>query len=144
MVVIEADESADPAVRPQLVVTPAGAVLAPPPPPGPGAATNLTAVADAYVRDGGYASTNYGTAAQLQLKQTSSAGWSRESALRFDVSMLGAVSSAKLRLFGKLDNTQAASVGVQAYASADTSWSEAGVTWNTRPRIGATPVAWAP
>ena len=61
----------------------------------------LAPVADAYVRDGSYARTNFGSAAQLQLKQAG-AGWYREGVLRFDLSRVRTVSSAKLRLFDTL------------------------------------------
>jgi hypothetical protein len=110
-------------------------------PPEQGAPLSLRAAADAYVRDGAtYANTNFGASAKLQLKRAG-AGWYRESFLRFDLSKVGSVSSAKLRLFGKLDNTRSASVGFQVYGSADTTWNESAMTFNNRPAASGAPVA---
>jgi hypothetical protein len=99
--------------------------------------------ADAYVRDGSYAAQNFGGSAVLEVKKVSAPGWSRESFVQFDlfpVASAEAVTSAKLRLFGKLLNTAAPSAPVGLFA-ADASWTEAGLTWNTRPATAATPVA---
>lgn len=54
--------------------------------------------ADAYVRDGTYASTNYGTVNSLVIKNSSS-GYTRTSYLQFDISAFSSpVAEAKLRL----------------------------------------------
>lgn len=107
------------------------------PPPASGSIT-LSAVADAYVRDGStYAGQNFGTATQLQVKKGNT-GWNRDAYLRFDLSSVAGVGSAKLRLFGKLDNTSAASAGFTIYNAANTSWAETGITWNNRPAAGTT------
>ena len=106
-----------------------------PPPP----ATSTVAIPTAtYVRDGStYAGTNFGGAAQLQVKK-GEVGWNREAYLRFDLSSAGTIGSAKLRLFGRLDNTSAAGAGFRVFNSSDTSWAETGVTWNSKPSAGTT------
>ena len=99
----------------------------------PAAPVTLRALADAYVRDGStYAGTNFGTSTQLQVKQ-GVAGYAREGYLRFDLSGVSQVTSAKLRLFGRLDSTADAGVGFTVFNSNDTTWSETGITWNTKP-----------
>jgi hypothetical protein len=104
----------------------------------PAAPVTILAAADAYVRDGSaYAGTNFGTATQLQVKQ-GSAGYTRESYLRFDLSGVSRVTSAKLRLFGRLDSTADAGVGFAVFNAASTTWSETGVTWNTKPVANTT------
>ena len=102
-----------------------------------GETVSLRAAADAYVRDGTFADANYGAATRLEVKR-SGTSYSRESYLRFNLSGVGSVGSAKLRLFARLDNTLAADAGFTVYSSADTSWSETAVTWNTRPAAGTT------
>ena len=97
----------------------------------------VRAVADTYVRSGTFASTNFGNANQLQVKQASG-NYARESYLRFDLSGVSTITSAKLRLFGKLDNTQAASAGFRVFNSTNTTWSETGVTWNSKLTSGTT------
>jgi hypothetical protein len=116
---------------------------APPPPPytppaTPGVPAVLRAAADTYVRDGStYGGRNFGTASQLQVKQ-GAAGWNRETYLRFDLSSVSAVNSAKLRLFGMLDNSETASAAFQVLSADNTSWSETGATWNNKPPVGTT------
>jgi Big-like domain-containing protein/beta-propeller repeat-containing protein/carboxypeptidase family protein/IPT/TIG domain-containing protein len=101
--------------------------------------TGLSPTADAYVRDGASATTNFGTALDLQT-QVSSAGANREIYLKFDISTISGISTAKLRLFGGLIDASASNVPTAVYASSNTSWTESGtgsITWNTRPTVGA-------
>ncbi len=99
----------------------------------------LRAAADAHVRDGSYAAQNFGASTELQLKK-SAAGSNREIFLKFDLSTLTTVSSAKLRLFGRIDSaSEQPSVGV--FSASGTSWTEAGLTWNNRPPAGTTALA---
>lgn len=130
-VLLSSDEAS--ANKPQLVVTSQ---------PAPAPAVGVRAAADATVRDGSYAGQNFGAAATLEVKRNAISGYSRNTVLRFDTSAIASVSSAKLRLFGAL-NTAGAGMQIAAYASSNTTWSEAGVTWNNRPTIasGAAPVA---
>ena len=69
-----------------------------------------------FVRDGStYAATNFGNATQMQVKE-GAVGWNREAYLRFDLSAVSSVASAKLRLYGRLDNTSAASAGSMTFS----------------------------
>lgn len=94
-----------------------------------GGTVTRSAVDDAYVRDSA-TSTNYGSASQLEVKK-SSTGYNREAYLRFDVSNISNLTSAKLRVFGRLSQA-ATGVATAAYGAA-TNWSEGALTWNTRP-----------
>ena len=114
---------------PQLVIT----STSPPPAPGP-------ILADTYVRGGQYAGTNYGTSAELIAKFSSDPQYLRETYLKLDISGVQPGNSVRLRLFGRLSDTRAASVTTTIYQLSSTSWSETGVTWNTRPSAGTT--AW--
>jgi len=97
----------------------------------------LLPVADAYVRDGSSASTNFGTALELQSQVSATSGSNRESFLKFDLTTVSGIARAKLRLYGKLSDTSGTNVPVAVYplAFADTGWSETGITWNTRPGV---------
>jgi hypothetical protein len=90
--------------------------------------------ADAYVRNGTYAGTNYGTNASLSIKTSSVTGNSRNSFLMFDLTGKGinTVTSVKLRVYA---NT-VATFTVGAYQVAST-WTEAGLTWNNAPTFGS-------
>jgi subtilisin family serine protease len=112
---------------PQLVVT---ASNAPPP------AVTLTPIADAYVQDG-TPTTNYGTATALVVKNSSDMGKTRIAYLRFSLASVGAVGSAKLRLYGSRPGASTSADSV--WAVANTSWIESGtnsITWATRPPTG--------
>ena len=93
-------------------------------------------VADAFVRDGSSAASNFGTLSELQIKRDATVGFSRQSHLRFDVSALrGKIQSVKLRLFGNLP------AGTEAFVAAspvaDDGWGETLVTWNNAPAGGS-------
>ena len=95
----------------------------------------LAPTADAYVRDGTSANTNFGTATTLVVK-TSTAGFNRNTFVKFDLSTVSTVSAAKLRLFGSYGATSGTSP-VTAHQVADNSWTETGITWNNQPAVGA-------
>lgn len=100
--------------------------------------TGVTAVLDAYVKDGSSASTNFGTATELQTQQAT--GSNRESYLRFDLTNVNAVAKAKLRVYGKLSDASGSNVPVGVYSVASTNWIESGsgsITWNNKPPTGA-------
>jgi hypothetical protein len=95
----------------------------------------LDPTADAYVRDGSSANTNFGSDVTLVVKdQDNNTGNTRRSFLKFDLTgITGPVTKAKLRLFGNHteDTTQDA-----AYSVSDNSWTEGGITWNNKPPVG--------
>lgn len=86
---------------------------------------------DAHVR-GTATSNNYGSKEVLELRSITG-NWPRAAYLKFTVSDLnGDVDSAILNLYS---NTQVG--GVDAFAVADTTWSEDAITWDTRPVTGS-------
>jgi mannose/cellobiose epimerase-like protein (N-acyl-D-glucosamine 2-epimerase family) len=97
------------------------------------APVTLRATADAYVRDGTYATTNFGGDATISVKKNASVGYSRESYLRFSLSGITGVGSAKLRLYGNISETVAGGVAMQVYGVDNTSWVETGINWNNKP-----------
>jgi endoglucanase len=104
----------------------------------------LRSPADAYVRDGSFAGTNFGQAADLQVKNVTALGYSRESYLRFDLTGVGSadqITSAQVRVFGRKLDTIVSAVTVGLYAVSPQGWTEPGVTWDTRPAAGAAPLA---
>jgi N-acetylneuraminic acid mutarotase len=96
------------------------------------AINTLSPAADSYVRDGSFAGQNFGSATELHMK-LSGPGFQREGLMRFDLAAVGAnVASAKLRVFGALQDNRSSNVLTDVYGTAAT-WSESGVTWNNRP-----------
>jgi hypothetical protein len=93
----------------------------------------LTPVADAHVRDGSSAGTNFGTATTLEQKNATVAGNNRRTFLRFAIDTVSGVASAKLRLNGA-SVTTAKLVGV--FAVSNVTWGETTITWNNAPAIG--------
>jgi hypothetical protein len=105
--------------------------------------TGLSPTADAYVRDGTSAAANFGTAADLQAQVSATAGNNRETHLKYDLTTVAGVTQTKLRLYGRLNDATASNVPFAVHSVAVTSWTETGVTWNTRPVAGASPLATA-
>ena len=103
------------------------------PPESPGAALVL---ADAYVRGGQYATTNFGRAAELVVKFSADAAFRRESYMTLDISGVNSGDTVRLRLFGRLSDTREPSVTVAINPSSSISWGETTLTWNNRPAVG--------
>ena len=102
---------------------------------GGGGTVTLNPVADAHVRDGSSAGTNFGTVTPMETKNTTSAGTVRRLFLRFAIDGFGSgVTLAKLRLNGN-SVTSAKLIGV--YAVSNTTWGETTITYNNAPAIGA-------
>ena len=96
----------------------------------------LRATADTFVKGGTSANANFGTSSELQVKNNStSQGDARQSFLKFDLSSAASIGSAKLRLYGYLNNANKTNVVTEVHSSGVTSWSEAGTTYNNKPAI---------
>ena len=101
-------------------------------------ATILSAVADAYVNGGKNSGVNFGTAATLVTQTNSSPNKSFETFVKFDISGIStSLSSAVLRLNGRLNNTQSPSIPVEVHNVTNTSWLENTITWNNKPAADA-------
>ena len=102
--------------------------------------TTLAPLQDAYVRNGDYASTTYGTtdptvlASKLNVATT--LGYDRQTYLRFDVSGVSNISSAVLKVFGKIEDNRVSNIPVGVYAVGNTTWTESALTWNNKPAAG--------
>jgi N-acetylneuraminic acid mutarotase len=93
---------------------------------------NLLPIADAFVRNGSFAATNYGRDTALVVKGSTLSGYTRSTYLKFSLGSISNVSSAKLRLYGQnIDNTT--TISLSAYGVNDDSWTETGITFNNAP-----------
>ncbi len=110
--------------------SPAYTVVVPPLP------DSLIAVADAYVRDGSSAGTNFGSVTGLPVKKDGT-GFSREAYFKFDLHGVRLTpDSAKLRLYCTGGNTTAATTQWALYKINSNSWTETGINWNNKPTTG--------
>jgi endoglucanase len=102
--------------------------------------TTLAPLQDAYVRNGDFASTTYGTTdptiLSSKLNSTTTPGYDRQSFLRFDISSVSNISSAVLKVFGKIEDNRVFNIPVGVYAVGDNTWSESTLTWNNKPAAG--------
>lgn len=108
----------------------------PDPEPNPSDTLSLTPIADAFVRDSTYSSTNYGTQADLIVKEALNDSTDkenrREALLKFDISALDSTaSSATLRLY-----VFDPGVGTHAAYRASSNWQETTVNWGNAPEKG--------
>jgi glucose/arabinose dehydrogenase len=110
--------------------------------PQGGSTTVLNPVADAYVRNGTFANDNYGTAKSLGTKTSNSAGATYQTYLRFNISGVGTnIASAKLRLYGYLNNTNVSTATVRVFNVTNNAWQENTITFNNKPAAQATVLA---
>jgi hypothetical protein len=93
-------------------------------------------LADAYVRGGQYANTNFGSAPELVVKYAADPQFRRESFLKIDISGVQSGQRVRLRLYARLSDTREPSVTVGVWPASSISWGESAITWNTRPATG--------
>jgi Bacterial Ig domain/IPT/TIG domain/Beta-propeller repeat/Carboxypeptidase regulatory-like domain len=99
--------------------------------------TGLSPTADAYVKDGTTATTNFGTATELQTQVAM--GANRETYLKFDTTATTGVARAQIRLYGRLSDLSVGNIPAGVFPVALTTWIESGsgsITWNTKPVAG--------
>ncbi|MEO6219720.1 MAG: DNRLRE domain-containing protein, partial [Ginsengibacter sp.] len=103
-----------------------------------GPAVVLGALADASVRNGTYADKNYGSDTALLVKTSPNVGFTRVTYLKFSLSSVSKVSSAKLRVYGR-NTTNSTGVTLSCYGADTDSWMENTLTWNNAPatQLGA-------
>ena len=102
----------------------------------------LHPAADAHVRNGQlFGNLNFGNSWVLEVNDSSLPPplFDREIYLKFDLSQVTSVRTAKLRLWGTGWDSEVVTTDV--YSSPDVSWTETGITWNNKPATG--PVMWA-
>jgi uncharacterized delta-60 repeat protein len=106
--------------------------------------TTLFPLADALVKQGTNADTNYGTVRTLQSRAKT--GNNRRSYLKFDllgISSNKTITNVKLRLFGNLDGVSNTNIDAGVYFSSNTTWDESTLTWTNKPANGPSPIATA-
>ena len=87
---------------------------------------------DAYVRDGSYAGTSYGSSSTLDVKNDTTAGYNRKAYFKFVLNGVSTVMEAKLRVYGNnVEDTS--NVAVKAFGVENNDWSETTLTWNNAP-----------
>ncbi len=92
--------------------------------------------ADSYVQGGDQADTSFGDSTDLLVKSYKSADFQRDTYLRLDLSSLNVITSAKLRVFGRLSGVQNANVQLGVYSAGKASFTDSSLTYNNRPPLG--------
>jgi len=96
---------------------------------------DLAPSGDTYARNGRYASSTFGTAAEMQVRTASVTGNSRQGFLRFDVRGYASLTSARLQLYVAQSGTSEDLV-LEVHAVSNTVWNEQTLTWNNKPAMG--------
>ena len=99
---------------------------------------SLAPAADAQVREGGFANANFGSTDRMEVKLTSSV---RQGYMKFDLSGVNGSSVTNATLTLVVSNVEAgvtasAPIGVALHSVATDTWTETGLTWNTKPALG--------
>jgi len=89
----------------------------------------LSPISDSYVHQGN-SSSNYGTSTSLYVKNDTAS--SRQTFIKFNLSGISNVTSAKLRIYG----SSSYNTVLSAYQTAD-NWNESTITWNNKPVQGS-------
>ncbi len=92
----------------------------------------LISSADAHIRNGSYAGTNYGSDTSLAVKSSPLSGYSRRTYLKFSFDSVKNVKRAILRLYGK-NIESSVYIKISAFGVTNDSWTEKGITWNNAP-----------
>jgi hypothetical protein len=95
----------------------------------------LNPTADAHVRDGSSANTNFGGATTIEVQTSSTAGLNRDAYFKFDLTNVGDINNVKLRIYAAL--SAAGSVATSVYPVTNTTWTETAINWNNRPAVGS-------
>jgi len=94
----------------------------------------ISPLADAYVRDGSYAATNFGTANTLVVKYDGvNTSYNRETYLKFDLNGINNFDTATLRLSVAGAGNNVASNTFNVYYVPTDSWTETGINWSNKP-----------
>jgi glucose/arabinose dehydrogenase len=88
--------------------------------------------ADAYVRNGSYANSNYGIDTTLNVKGSTQSGYFKTSYLKFSLNNISKVSSAKLRIYGR-NGENTSRINLSVYGVNNDTWTETGITFNNAP-----------
>ncbi len=102
--------------------------------------TAIEAAADAYVRGGVYAATNYGGQNRLIVKEDGNPDYDRIAFLRFDLAGLagtGPIRKVYLDLVSTVMGPRGATTPYRVHHVPNDGWQEMTVTWNSRPSLGA-------
>ncbi|MDB5001513.1 MAG: C-terminal target protein [Mucilaginibacter sp.] len=92
----------------------------------------LSTLEDAFVRNGSFGSTNYGSDTTLIIKGSTVSNYTRFSFLKFSIGNITNVTSAKLRVYGyNTENTKA--INVSCFGVTNNSWTESAITFNNAP-----------
>jgi hypothetical protein len=98
-----------------------------------GATQYVQATEDAFVRNGTYAATNYGSNTSLTVKNSTS-GYTRYSYIKFDLSALSEpVARATLQLWKRTQGVDMPQLRVHRVSS---NWNESTITFNNKPALG--------
>jgi N-acetylneuraminic acid mutarotase len=102
----------------------------------------LPALEDAFVRNGSFGSTNFGSDTTLIIKGSTVSNYTRFSFLKFSLGNITNVASAKLRVYGyNTENTKA--INVSCFGVTNNNWTESALTFNNAPTTFTSMLSWA-
>lgn len=101
-------------------------------PAGGNTTVDIFVAEDAYTRGGSNASTNYGSATTLVVKESTNLSFARRAFLKFDLTSYTSIASAKLFVYGSAQQ----GMDINAYKVSPDTWSESTITWNNAPTFG--------
>jgi N-acetylneuraminic acid mutarotase len=98
---------------------------------------NILPLADTYVRNGSFASTNYGSDTSLIVKGSTASNYQRSTYLKFSLTNVASITSGTLRVYGRNMDSQTA-LNLSCFGIDNDTWSESGLVFNNAPQPTAT------
>ncbi len=100
-----------------------------------GTVRSLRAYEDSYVQDGSYATNNYGSANSLVLK-AGSAGFNRQSYLKFQLASSGLTNATNASLKIYITSIPDGAASISLYQVTSDTWNEDTLVWTNKPAAG--------
>ncbi|MDB5285166.1 MAG: hypothetical protein JWR05_115 [Mucilaginibacter sp.] len=94
---------------------------------------NLLPLDDSFIRNGSFASTNYGSDTSLIVKGSTISNYHRSTYLKFSLTDIASITSAILRIYGKNTDSQTA-INLSCYGIDNDTWSESNLVFNNAPQ----------
>jgi RHS repeat-associated protein len=99
-------------------------------------AQQLNATADAYVRNGSWANTNFGTSSELRAKTSAASGEDYRSYIKFNTTGISSSSITRVKIHLKA-SAIGGNVTLAVHAVPNTAWSEGTINWANKPPTSA-------
>ncbi|MEI8608726.1 putative Ig domain-containing protein [Enterovibrio sp. Hal110] len=103
----------------------------------PSTSQDYEVIADSFIRNGGYANSNYGDYNYIVVKEEGNDGYNRKGFYRFQpIDILDTGLEQVVEFRTSLQSGNSTSQTFDLYPTTDNTWTETGITWSNSPALG--------